>query len=187
MSGFETLFAGLGGAAGGGAAAGAGTAAAAGAGTAAAAGAGTAAAAGAGAAGAAGASGWGLGTYLSAAGTALSTISAIQQGGAAENAAKFNAEQARIEADSKARAVRELGMRRLGSIRAQIGKSGATSAGTPLMILAESAANSEIDALNTEYGGQLQSSIYGMQGRQARRQGNLMAGTSLLSGYGRIR
>lgn len=185
MTGFEALFAGAGAGAAGGtaAAAGAGTAAAAGAGTAAAAGAGTAAAAGAGTA----AAGTSAATYAAYAGAALSALSAYQTGQAGKAAANYNAAVSSAEAGARERAQREEAFRRLGSIRSQLGKSGATSAGTPLLVLADSAANAEIDALNTRYGGSLQSTLYGMQGRNARTAGTIGAGASLLSGYGATR
>lgn len=126
------------------------------------------------------------GTALSSLGTALSVGSALGQGKAAESAAEFNARQVEIEASSKERAQRSLAQRQIGSIRANIGKSGVTSAGTPLAVLAESAANAEIDALNTRTTGQSQASLYRASGANARRQGNLMAGTSLLSGAGKL-
>jgi hypothetical protein len=54
------------------------------------------------------------------------------------------------------------------------------------MVLAESAANAEIDALNTRYTGARQEALYRASGSNARRQGNLMAGTSLLSGAAKL-
>lgn len=127
------------------------------------------------------------GTALATAGTVLSGLSAISQGRAAGKAADYNANLALAEASSKEAAQREAARRQIGSIRANIGKSGATSAGTPLMVLAESAANAEIDALNTRYGGATQSSIYRAGGADARRAGTIRAGTSLLTGFGQIR
>lgn len=94
---------------------------------------------------------------------------------------------AAAEGASRERAQREESWRRLSSIRSQIGKSGATASGTPLLVLAESAANAEIDALNTRFGSTLQQSLYGMQGRNAKRAGTIGAGASLLTGYGKTR
>lgn len=125
-------------------------------------------------------------TALQLAGTFLSGVSAKAQGDAAARAAEYNAQAAEMEAASREQAQRAQSQRQLGTIRANIGKSGATMEGTPLLALAESAANAEIDALNTRFTGQRQAGLYRMQGDSARRQGNLMAGTSLLSGFGRI-
>lgn len=128
--------------------------------------------------------GWGTVAAVAAAG--VTAYSAIQAGKANQAAANFNAESAQQEAEAKARLTRQESQRRLGTIRANLGKSGATSAGTPLMVLAESAANGEIDALNAQYTGDRQVALYRASGTNARRQGNMQAGTSLLSAAGRI-
>lgn len=127
------------------------------------------------------------GTALASAGTALGAIGALSQGRAAGAAGDYNARLAQAEAESRERAQRAESERRMGNLRASIGKSGATSAGTPLLVLAESAANAEIDALNTRYGGAVQSSLYRSAASDARRAGTIRAGTSLLTGYGQIR
>lgn len=129
---------------------------------------------------------FGLGATLGTLGTAASVIGAVSQGGAQADASNYNAAAARADAASKEAAQRTQAQRQLGNIRANIGKSGATSAGTPLMVLAESASNAEIDALNTRRTGIIESGLYTAQGKNARRAGNLRAGTSLLSGMSRI-
>lgn len=128
-----------------------------------------------------------LGTALGTAGSVIGALGAIGQGRAASDAANYNARLAEMEAASKERAQRDASQRQLAGIRASLGKSGATSAGTPLLVLADSAANAEIDALNTRYGGALQSSIYRASGADARRAGAIRAGASLLTGFGQIR
>lgn len=127
-----------------------------------------------------------LGTTLSTVGGIAGAAGALSAGRSQQQASNYNAESARIEAESRAAAQRAENTRRMGTLRANIGKSGATSAGTPLLVLAESAANAEIDALNTLYTGQRQSDLYRMQGSNARRAGNINAGTSLLTTAGRI-
>ncbi len=127
------------------------------------------------------------GTALASAGTALGALGALGQGQASGAAADYNARLAQDEATSKEAAQRADAQRRLSTIRSQIGKSGATSAGTPLLVLADSAANAEIDALNTRYGGTAQSALYRAGGADARRAGTIRAGTSLLTGFGQIR
>lgn len=122
------------------------------------------------------------GLILAGLGTAMTAGAARAQGKAAESAANFNAESTMLEAQSREAAQRAESQRRLGTIRANIGKSGATSEGTPLMVLAESAANAEIDALNTQFTAQRQAAVYRAGGTNARRQGNFAAGTALLSG-----
>lgn len=123
--------------------------------------------------------------YLAAAGTVVSAYSAIEQGKVAQKAADYNAQSTILEGQSREAAQRAESSRRLGTIRANIGKSGATSAGTPLMVLAESAANAEIDALNTQYTANRQADVYRAGGANARKQGNIMAGTSLLQSFGK--
>ena len=115
----------------------------------------------------------------------MGILGAIQGGKAESQAAQYNAESARREAQSRENAQRTAAQRQLGSIRAGVSKSGATMAGTPLAVLSESAANAEIDALNTRYSGQREASLYEARGRNAKTAGYMRAGTSLLSGAGK--
>ena len=118
-------------------------------------------------------------------GAVTSAVGAIQAGNAENNAAQYNAESARREAESRETAQRTAAQRQLGSIRAGVSKSGATMAGTPLAVLSESAANAEIDALNTRYSGQREAALYEARGKNARTAGYMRAGTSLLSSAGK--
>ena len=127
-----------------------------------------------------------IGPMLAVAGTVAQIGGALSQGKAAQSAANYNAQSAEMEAQSRETAQRAQAARQMGTMRAQIGKSGATSEGTPLMVLAESAANAEIDALNTRISGQRQSNLYRAQGANARRTSNIQAGTSLLSSAGKF-
>lgn len=134
-----------------------------------------------------------LGTTLGTLGTAAAVGGAISQATAARAegqanaaAANFNAQQSALEAQSRETAQRAESSRRLATIRSQIGKSGATSAGTPLLVLSESAANAEIDALNTRYTGMREQGVYRASAANSLRQGRTAAGTALLSGFGRV-
>lgn len=127
-----------------------------------------------------------LGTAAAIGGTFSQAAAARAEGQANANAANFNAQQSALEAQSRESAQRAEGQRRLATIRSQIGKSGATSAGTPLLVLAESAANAEIDALNTRFTSQREQGVYRASASNALRQGRAQAGASLLSGFGRI-
>lgn len=122
---------------------------------------------------------------LQIAGTAASVIGAIQGGKAESQAAQYNADSARMEAQARETAQRTAAQRQLGSIRAGVSKSGATMEGTPLAVLSESAANAEIDALNTRYSGQREAALYEARGKNARTAGYMRAGTSLLSSAGK--
>lgn len=114
-------------------------------------------------------------------------VNAIRQQGKAEaHGADFNARSAEQEAASKESLIRQQAARQMGTIRSQIGKSGATSAGTPLLVLAESAANAEIDALNAQYTGQRQAALYRAGGQNAKSQARTMAGATLLSSASKI-
>lgn len=119
-------------------------------------------------------------------GTVMQASAMRAQGKAESAAAEFNARSAEQEAAAKESLIRQEAARRMGTIRSQIGKSGATTAGTPLLVLAESAANAEIDALNAQYTGQRQAALYRAGGANAKAQGRVMAGASLLSGMGKI-
>ena len=118
-------------------------------------------------------------------GTAVGALGAIGAGKAENSAAQFNADSARMEAQARETAQRTAAQRQLGSIRAGVSKSGATMEGTPLAVLSESAANAEIDALNTRYSGQREAALYASRGRNAKTAGYMRAGTSLLSSAGR--
>ena len=126
------------------------------------------------------------GTALATAGSALGIMGALSAGKASQGAAEYNAQSALIESQSRENAQRASASRQIGATRAAIGKSGATSEGTPLLVLAESAANAEIDALNTRYTGERQATLYRTQGANARKTSYIQAGTSLLQSAGKF-
>ncbi len=126
-----------------------------------------------------------VGSVLSGVGTVIGAVGAIQGGKAEQSAANFNAASAAQEAQARENAQRTAAQRQLGAIRAGVSKSGARMEGTPLAVLSESAANAEIDALNTRYSGQRESALYTARGQNARTAGYLRAGTSLLSSAGK--
>ena len=127
-----------------------------------------------------------LGQTLATVGTGLGVFGALQAGQAGQQAAAFNMESARMEGVMREAAQRQQSQRQIASIRAGISKSGVTTEGTPLMVLAESAANAEIDALNTRFSTGRQMELERMRGTQARRAAYWSAGTSLLAGASRI-
>lgn len=91
---------------------------------------------------------------------------------------------------------REKVRRYLGTQRALYGKAGVTMEGTPLLTLAETAAEAELDALAIRYAGSVEEAnilaeaagyrqaehLAGMRGRAARMAGYLGAGSELLTG-----
>lgn len=123
---------------------------------------------------------------LSAAGTAVSAIGSIAQGRAGAAADTYNAQAAQVEAQAKETAQRADAARHIGAQRAAIGKSGASFVGTPILALAESASQAEIDALNTRYTGERQADLYKASASNRRTQGMIGAGASLLSGAGKL-
>lgn len=133
---------------------------------------------------------------LLAGGTALGAVSAIQQGNAANSAAKYNAaiaernavtarQQAAAEEDKQ----RRLAYMRLGNARAAYGASGVNLEGSPLDVLEQSAAEEELDALTIRYQGDLTSRNYleqaaldRAQGKNAKMAGYMGAGSAILLG-----
>ena len=134
------------------------------------------------------------GVLLLVAATALSAASSIQQGRAADKAAQFNAraleadaKQAKAVAAFEARLARERGAKLLGRQRAAAGASGISLEGSPLLVMGETAANIERDALAIEFGGAARAAALRNQaagerfaGRQAKRAGFFKAGTTVL-------
>jgi hypothetical protein len=120
-------------------------------------------------------------------GGAVMQAAAFQsQGQAAADAANFNAETQRMQGVAAERATRAQSSRQIRSIRAGISKSGVTFEGTPTMVLADSAANAEIDALNARWTAQRKEAITRFEGAAARRAGSLQAGAALISGAARL-
>jgi hypothetical protein len=127
-----------------------------------------------------------LSQTLATVGTGLSVLGAVRSGQAASMAGQYNAQSALAEGAARESLIRQQAGRTMGTTRANIGKSGATTAGTPLMVLAESAANAEIDALNAQYTAGRQATLSTMRGQADRRAAYTSAGASLLSGASRI-
>lgn len=135
----------------------------------------------------------------SVAGTAMSAIGAIQQGKAASNAAKYNAQLAernaqiaRDQASADEARQRRMAYIRQGALRAGYGASGVSVEGSPLDILEMSAAQEELDALTIRYRGELgatgyeaQAALDRAQAAGASRQGYLKAGSEILMGGAR--
>lgn len=122
----------------------------------------------------------------------------VQAGEAAQRAYEFNANQAeqnaaqaQLIAAQDERQTRILGRKALGSMRAAYGASGVTLEGSPMDVLAESAAQAELDALNIKFSGETkatnlrnQAKILRYQGGQAKSAGYLSASATLLNAGG---
>lgn len=127
----------------------------------------------------------------------MGALGAIQQGNAAQaqaeaaaQAADYNRKMAEQEAAAEEARRRRESSREMGAIRAGIAKSGVQSAGTPLMVLAQSAEEAEMDALSAKWQGQTSADLYRMEAASARQRGKAAkqaipfnVGSSLLSSY----
>jgi len=138
---------------------------------------------------------------LAVASAAVSAAGAIAQGNAAKASANYNAAVARQNADiARANAAADADKQErqggllAGRQRAAIGASGITPEGSPLEVMADSALESELDALTTNYRGELQARSYGqnatlqgMRGGAAQTAGYIGAGATLLSGASKVK
>ena len=134
------------------------------------------------------------------AGAGLSAYSQIEQSKAQEKMSQYNAAVARQDAEAarEAAAYEELRHkdetgRLRGRMLALYGKSGVTMEGSPLEVMAESAAQAELDTLAIRRAGataasrhEAQAQLDVIRGRSARRAGYYGAGTTLLSSAGQI-
>ena len=110
----------------------------------------------------------------------LQVFGQLEEGKAAQAAAEYNAQSALVEGQVREMAQRKQATAQMGAIRANISKSGVTSEGTPITVLAESAANAEIDALKTFYSAGREATLQLYQGRVAKAQSRIRATTTLL-------
>ncbi len=138
-------------------------------------------------------------TPLLVAGTAMSAYGTYQEGQAASAEAKYNAQMKEREAKAieQRTAVQqqrqaEEADRRRGAMAAQLGASGAvTSAGSPLMLMAEQRAQDSLESMMIGYEGREQAlgarqagAMYKMQAKSAKQAGIIGAGSTLLHGFG---
>ncbi|WP_282609471.1 hypothetical protein [Pelagibius sp. Alg239-R121] len=127
---------------------------------------------------------------------AVGALGAIQGARASAAASEFNAKIAdnnAIIAEQNAAAdekrQRRSASRQTAGSRAAIAAAGVTLEGSPLEVLEDQALEAELDALNLRYGGRLQATNFRSQAqldrsaaRNAKTQGFISAGTSLLKG-----
>jgi hypothetical protein len=145
------------------------------------------------------------GTVVSAGGAVYQGMAANTEGKSAQNMADYNADLAKQEAKAieargavEQRLQAEEAARSLSSTKAGLGASGAvTTAGSPLLIQATQAAESEMDNLWMGYNtavdasqARSQAAISRMEGKLARQKGRnkatgsyIGAGASLLTGF----
>ncbi|HXG17186.1 MAG TPA: hypothetical protein VNK50_13120 [Calidithermus sp.] len=138
---------------------------------------------------------------LAATATALTAYGVYQQGQAQAAAMRYNARLAeqqalasRQAAAFEAERARERSRRLLARARAIYGTTGVeVNEGSPLLVLADSARQAELEAQTIQYGGELrarqaqgQANLESFQARLASRAGTIGAGATLLSGAARI-
>lgn len=117
-------------------------------------------------------------------GGALSAYGSIYSGKAQSQAAEHNAKVAKLQGSIESQRIRKNARIQQASARATISKSGVTSSGTPMTVLAESAANAEIDAINAAWGYRQRSEELMRQSKQIRTASYIQAGASLLASAG---
>ena len=129
-------------------------------------------------------------------GVAASTYAAYEQGETQQKFAKYNAKVAenqaageRMRAEFTANQQREAHRRTIATQRAVYGTSGVEMSGSPLLVIADSARQAELDAQIILAGGEArgigfeaQAALSRFQGRQASTAGYVNAGSTLLSG-----
>ena len=113
----------------------------------------------------------------------IMAVGQIQQGRAEKKAADFNALVSEERGKQQERLIRRNTKRQLGKIRASVAKSGVRMEGSPLEVLAESAANAEVDALNARYNARIQAQVQRDTGKVRERQARYKAGASLLAAF----
>lgn len=143
----------------------------------------------------------GLGGILQGIGIAASAVGSIAGGISANNVANYNAKVAENNATAeRQRAAYEADMTRdrvrqtIGAQRAAAAGSGLVgSQGTPVTVLGDTAKQGELDVLARLYSGNASATAYQndaarmrAEGRAQRTAGFMNAGTSLLSGFGKM-
>lgn len=127
-----------------------------------------------------------LGDVLTVGGGIMGAAGAAQQATAAARASEYNAATARMEAKAEEDRRRRESQRQMGALRAGLAKSGVTSEGTPLMVLAESAELAELDALSARWSGETSAKLSEQRARSARKSIPYTVGASLLSTAGKV-
>jgi hypothetical protein len=116
---------------------------------------------------------------------AMSAAGAIQAGQAQKKMANYNARIAEDTARYQAERQQDRVSRLMASARVAINKSGITTSGSPLDVLADSAMQSELDHQAILRQGAAQAAMDRFQGSQAARAGYFGAATALLQGVGK--
>lgn len=105
-----------------------------------------------------------------------------REGDRAKRIADYNADLERARGEQRALAIRRKGKRIKGTQASLIGKSGVQAQGSPLEVMAETAANVELDAIHTVLGAEATARLDEKRGKAAKKTSRVQAGASVLSG-----
>jgi hypothetical protein len=125
-----------------------------------------------------------VGAAASLAGGVMGAAGDQQTAAAQAQANEYNARLTLAQAKADEELIRRNADTQMGQSRAAISKSGVTMEGTPLLVMAESAANEEMDVLNNRWAAQGTANLYRMGADNAVTAGRIGAGSSLLAGIG---
>lgn len=119
-------------------------------------------------------------------GTAMSVTGSLQEGAAAKASARYNARAATQEAAENADRTRQLARRRRSLNIVRVAKSGVRLSGSPLLVMAENAYETEKQAQAYIRAGQAASMLYRLQGRAGVKASAFSAASSGLTGLGSL-
>jgi hypothetical protein len=123
-----------------------------------------------------------VGSALAVGGGIVSAMGAIQSGNAQAKMAEHNANATLQQAKANEDLQRRRSEAALARGRVAVSASGIEMSGSPLDVMAQSAADAELDALTVRYGGNVRADQLRMQGRAAQSQGYMSAASNLLMG-----
>lgn len=110
----------------------------------------------------------------------------IAQGKAAQKAEEFNALMTEAQGKQQESLIRRRGEQTISRAKALIGKSGVTLEGSPLEAIAESAAQTEMDILNTRFTTRTSAFLSRERGKQARKQAGFAAASTFFDTLGNV-
>ena len=119
-------------------------------------------------------------------GSVINAAGSISGGKSEKKAAQQNAALARMQAEEDARRSRRQTDALMGRQRAVVAASGTTMEGSPLLIVQDTAREAEIEVRHILRGGAMQARAYQQAGAAAAQAGFVDAGSTLLSGIGRV-
>jgi hypothetical protein len=123
-----------------------------------------------------------IGAGLSLAGSAINASGAMAEGRAKQNIANQNAALLIQQGKYEAQQIRKKGMRVNSRTATQAGGRGLMLAGSMLDIMADSSAQAEIDATNTEKTAEAQGRVQKAQGEAAMTQARYSATGAIIGG-----